>query len=993
MTLLEIQRLTRKISDALQDSGSNPSNPKLAEDFAAACHAVNLRLQQCEAMVKAGDRHQAIQLAETQPNLLDCVTALEFREADQWRSHCEKQGLPVADKIDARSVHSLNECYAQGISTDHPLYAVYRSAVLSRNDEDALKALQSIAKLNPGDTNAASELIRLDAKVLQAKLSHLDDLLAGGSPELIVAQVEAIEGFGFKNQPAGDPWRSAQLVRCGRLLEEVEKLHASSNWMEALVNLDFIQRLQADFKLQLNPASLRKIETLGNWARTEQEKYRRDREFQILLAELHFRIQQSEEKDTSARLVKLGEMKDDSESLHKVWRSLQDFTRPIPEDATAAFRKRSTLLETEIVRRTMVRRRAVIFGVIAVLLVGGITSWVALAQLKARDLARQLNEAASQRQVRAAEKLLTHINNQKHLLGAGPLRAAAAAAETFSAKERSLLKNFQEAYAKLPKDLGSNPTSSELTATSDALANARNALGSLAPDLKAENQPILQSFEQRWEKLLAQSSTAANTLFERWLTAAETKSAELDYRSSLEQIRPLLASLSNQVCQISTCESGFTNHLVFRSDLLQRSAALQAKFTAYDKELRKLDGGCAGLQRAKTTGEFSEALNQIAASEYSTSPLARAAAAMQGVEPNGETALRFLLGATNASVWAFIKKSNNTRFIPEAAFPAEGAILARLSRDPAISARHQRVRLWLDAEGASFKEWITAGQFADGEGWTTIKAYEPYSSPRKCEFADREYGFFDGRYKLTPTQPIYKIQHLGTLSEAAASHTVGLEGFFGATAYSKPLLEVLDAVKDSREGSSVFRAYLFLQLVDIMELQPESWGLAFAPAISHHRTQILGLIGEPLSSGDWFVPEKATALANGLDQFFTSASQVSYTKQAAGMLALAREASAAGFRYAGYADLDGQPKAIDNLPDGEIWGYSARTKQGALLGLKAGSKVSLDGAVMPLSPLFTLPTRREQLLAKAGVSAGSPTFEGALPLLFSPSGVAQGSQP
>jgi hypothetical protein len=222
---------------------------------------------------------------------------------------------------------------------------------------------------------------------------------------------------------------------------------------------------------------------------------------------------------------------------------------------------------------------------------------------------------------------------------------------------------------------------------------------------------------------------------------------------------------------------------------------------------------------------------------------------------------------------------------------------------------------------------------------------------------------------------------------------VGLEDFFGTTAYSKPLLEVLDAVKDSREGSSIFRAYLFLRLVDIMELQPESWGLAFAPAISHHRTQVLGLIGEPLSSGDWFVTEKVTALSKGLDQFFASVSQVSYSKQAAGMLTLARETSATGFRYAGYADLDGQPKAIDNLPDGEIWGYSARTKQAALVGLKAGSKVSLDGAAMPLSPLFTLATRREQLLTKAGVSAGSPSFEGALPLLFSPSGAAQRSQP
>ncbi len=78
MTLLETERLVRKISELLKQEGNSAIAPKLAEDFAAACHAVNLRLQQCEAMIKAGDRQQAIQLAETAPNLLDMVTVLEF---------------------------------------------------------------------------------------------------------------------------------------------------------------------------------------------------------------------------------------------------------------------------------------------------------------------------------------------------------------------------------------------------------------------------------------------------------------------------------------------------------------------------------------------------------------------------------------------------------------------------------------------------------------------------------------------------------------------------------------------------------------------------------------------------------------------------------------------------------------------------------------------------------------------------------------------------
>src|ERR1043165_989368 len=142
MTLLETERLIRKMSELLQQGGSPDLAPKLAGDYAAACHAANLRLQQCEAMIKANDRHQAIQLAETAPNLLDLITVLEFRLADDWRSFCQQNALPAAERIDARSVRALNDCYAQGITTDHPLYATYRKAVLHRNDEEALKTLQ-----------------------------------------------------------------------------------------------------------------------------------------------------------------------------------------------------------------------------------------------------------------------------------------------------------------------------------------------------------------------------------------------------------------------------------------------------------------------------------------------------------------------------------------------------------------------------------------------------------------------------------------------------------------------------------------------------------------------------------------------------------------------------------------------------------------------------------------------------------------------------------
>lgn len=496
MTLLEIERLIRKLSELLQQGGNPDIAPKLAGDYAAACHAANLRLQQCEAMIKAGDHHQAIQLAETAPNLLDLITVLEFRDADDWRALCQQNALPVAERIDARSVQNLNECYAQGIATDHPLYAAYRKAVLNRNDEEALTALQSITRLNPGDANAATELARLDAKVLDTRLGHLAEVVTGGDAALVVAAIEAIEAFGFKTSPDGEVWRRAETIRCGFMLQEVDRLKLQGQWTDALARLDFIRRLQNDFKLELSAPTQKQLESLELWARSEQEKARKESEFRALITELRFRVQQSEEKDTSARYVKLAEMRDDFESLHKVWRSLTDFTRPVPEDVTAAFRKRSALLEAEIARRTAIRRRSILVSSAAALIVGAVIVWFVLGQMKAREFAAQLQSAVSQRQARAAEKLLDRIHgSEKRLLSAGSVNAAVASAESFVTKERALLANFEAAFAKLPPQLGGDPEVARVNTIAGQLAQTRMALNALAPDLKTENEPRLQALK------------------------------------------------------------------------------------------------------------------------------------------------------------------------------------------------------------------------------------------------------------------------------------------------------------------------------------------------------------------------------------------------------------------------------------------------------------------------------------------------------------------
>jgi len=978
MTLLETERLGRKISELLQNAGNADVAPKVAADYATACHAANLRLQQCEAMVKAGDRPQAIQLAETAPNLLDLVTALEFRGSDEWREYCQHNSLPVADRIDARSVQTLNQCYAQGITTDHPLYSAFRSAVLSRNDDAALQTLQSIVRLNPADANAASELARLDAKVLATRLQHLGSSLESAEPKLIVAEIEAVEAFGFKNPPDGEIWRKAQALRCEFLLEETAKFQSASSWLDAVAMLDFIHRLQAEFKLQLPAATLAQLAAIESWARGEQEKNRKDGEFQSLLSKLDYQIQQSEEKDTSARYVKLPELRDDFEAMHKVWRSLTDFTRPIPEEAAASFRKRSALLEAEIARRTSIRRRIIFAASAIVLLIGALIAWLVVTEMKSSDVSKQLQDAVAQRQVHTTDKLLERARSEK----VGNANAVAGA-ETFAAKEHTLLSNFETSFNKLPQQLTGGAAASRLAGIADELALAHTALDALAPDLKAENEPRLQAFEKQWQNFLTEQGASVNGLFDQWVSSAEQKCGELDYRAPLEKATAQITSLANLVQKITDTESGFTNQLNLRSDLLQRATTVRAKFAAYDGELKKLDEGTAAIRKAHTVKEFSEGINMVASSEFSGTPAAAAASLVQSLSATDETFLRNLLGATNAGTWAFIGKARTPCLVPEVVMPGERQIFQQLNNDPAVSAVHQRYRLSLDAEGKNSVEWITTGAFEPSMGWKKVTAWTASESATCASFEERDYGYFNGQYKLSPTQALYGVQLLDHPDETASFHSVGLEKVWtGGDAYAKPLLEVLDSVKGSTEGSPLFRAYLFLRLMELMKLQPDAWGLSFCPGARMHEASMKHIVGDQFSNGDWFVPAKVAALSQKLEQFLASTRPVSYVKQADGLLALARSSSKSGLQYVGFVGLDGKPNFADDSIAGEVFGYSAASKLPVLLAKKIENGHQLRESAVPLSPLFAFTAPCQDFLTKAGVDPGDVSFQGVLPPMY-----------
>jgi hypothetical protein len=64
MTLVDLERLIRRIEETLERPPAEGVLPRLAGDYNNLCRAAAQRLHQCAAMIAAGDEHQALQLAE-----------------------------------------------------------------------------------------------------------------------------------------------------------------------------------------------------------------------------------------------------------------------------------------------------------------------------------------------------------------------------------------------------------------------------------------------------------------------------------------------------------------------------------------------------------------------------------------------------------------------------------------------------------------------------------------------------------------------------------------------------------------------------------------------------------------------------------------------------------------------------------------------------------------------------------------------------------------
>ena len=110
---------------------------QLNRQLTEALTPVNARLRRCDKLLHDGQRSQAIELCEVEPQLLDVVALLDFPERSVWDDYVEQFHLTPAPKLLVDVAAELNEAYTaqmslQGVLDQFRLHSLARSPLSVR---------------------------------------------------------------------------------------------------------------------------------------------------------------------------------------------------------------------------------------------------------------------------------------------------------------------------------------------------------------------------------------------------------------------------------------------------------------------------------------------------------------------------------------------------------------------------------------------------------------------------------------------------------------------------------------------------------------------------------------------------------------------------------------------------------------------------------------------------------------------------------------------
>jgi len=526
-------KLVQSIQRALDNGAAVQNIDKLAADFAQWCATANRRLEQCERLLDSGAEQEALQLAETPPSLLDLCAALSFDKIDQWQTLCRAKSLPAPEGLNEHGISRLNNLYAKGITSAHPLYRDYRRAIAERDDERALSILRTIVRLNPGDSSARQEIQRLDNKLRDEGFDQLAQAVQTRDVTAVIEKLERIESAGWSSQLNTSVISQARAIReererelaferCCGLVTLLERIKDREAWSEAIGPIQEIEQLCSTHGITLSAEGAETFDEVRTWAYGLKKADDEERQFQTALRDMAFLVEKGETNDAPSAPHNLKSLREEHYALTSKWRELEAFGKPVSEDLQTRVKRRSSVLQAEINRLIRQRRLLTTLGLVASA-VAVLVAAVALFRWRwTNSQIAELEKLQQERRVSASETLIAQLRrNKPKAVAQSKLGLAVQKSELWIAVEHQQVNIFREMLAKLERHEHSGFEDASADVVAKEWQQALDFSKTLAPEYRNIGQAQFLEFENQFDNILQARKREAEEKFQTLLKRAE----------------------------------------------------------------------------------------------------------------------------------------------------------------------------------------------------------------------------------------------------------------------------------------------------------------------------------------------------------------------------------------------------------------------------------------------------------------------------------------
>jgi hypothetical protein len=984
-----IEPTIRTLRACLEDDAVLPAAAGAAQDYAQACAQADQRLGTISLMLDQGSDYQALQAAEQDPPLLDLVAMLSFGEEKAWQAFCEKHDLPVAARLDAKAVQKLEALYAKGISSNHPLYKDFRTAVMSRDDTKCLQILQTILKLNPADENAKKELQRLRNKKVQEDLDSLKEALKGDDEDRIATLTETIASDAPDEKlrrveafVQGDAVR--QSLRKRQAEERVPLLVAdagarrlSTDWRAVGEILEEVDGLVREHGLQFSdPETQTQLDDLRRYFQTERDANAKKLLFDKSLRAFVAFVEELETRLLTGAGVTYDELADRDEKFVRYWKELEAYQLPVGRDILQRLRAAGQELRTRLehMQRNRRLRNLTVAGVVLAMLVA--VTAVGLHAWKAHSISGELSGYQTKETCAPAEQLIARLRSEEEWLLRWPyLQSRIEEVDTWCQASRQTEKQAHDSLLTLESSFEGDSTSVSPAQLTKGLDDAHDLIKQLPTDLAVnlENQfnalktQVELYFTSRLEEVVSQTRDSVSEL-------EGLSGEELSFEKLAAQGAASTVLIGEKLVPLEALLHPSVESLRLPADLESRILAQRQRLDQFKAEVEEFTDVRRETAAAESLDAYLQALRR-----WQDIQFVEAAPALKILDTppteNGFLA-DVLAGGDEGVLQAILEDVSGRHMSPDAPVERDLNYLLALRDDEYLNRIYEVTGIDYSKGGRQFTVWSqgTLDEATIGAGnkrWSG-RCFDPGVSDIAVIFSQMEFAKVSGSFGPTQGKGVIRTR-LSSTSEFINSLQLERMTDEKGEIFRRSLLELYDEIAHNREANPIAKAYLMTTLEDMAAPRSTSWGFHLCPSLLADLRKLHLVLGKvSLRSEDWLSSDKRERFNKVLGELLGSFQNRSYLQEAQARRDLLKTAAKAGLTFAGYVETDltlvvNKTGRIHR----ELW-YLGRDEGKPMLYANPLADAPASGDyeapkiddALPLSPVFALPVDRKALLKR-----------------------------